>query len=84
MPVGRPRGGRGSAVQHPYVVLAVALALLAVVIMASQAPRIDTASLRTPTGPAGGSDRGSAWRYRHLCLGAVAIFVYVGGEVAIG
>ncbi len=26
----------------------------------------------------------SAWRYRHLVLGAVAIFVYVGGEVAIG
>ena len=29
-------------------------------------------------------DRGSAWKYRHLVLGAVAIFVYVGAEVAIG
>src|SRR6185436_220063 len=26
----------------------------------------------------------SAWSYRHLVLGALAIFVYVGGEVAIG
>ena len=26
----------------------------------------------------------SAWQYRHLILGAISIFVYVGGEVAIG
>ena len=26
----------------------------------------------------------SAWGYKHLVLGAVAIFVYVGGEVSIG
>ncbi|MGC2258386.1 MAG: glucose/galactose MFS transporter, partial [Candidatus Sulfotelmatobacter sp.] len=26
----------------------------------------------------------SVWKYRHLVLGAVAIFVYVGAEVAIG
>ena len=26
----------------------------------------------------------SVWRYRHLVLGAVAIFVYVGAEVSIG
>ena len=29
-------------------------------------------------------DRGSAWKYRHLVLGAGAIFMYVGAEVAIG
>lgn len=29
-------------------------------------------------------DTGSAWQYRHLVLGAVGIFVYVGAEVAIG
>jgi len=27
---------------------------------------------------------GSAWQYRHLVLGAVGIFVYVGAEVSIG
>src|SRR5206468_5337949 len=32
----------------------------------------------------GASDRKSAWSYRHLVLGAVAIFLCVGGEVAIG
>ncbi|MCK5075624.1 MAG: glucose/galactose MFS transporter, partial [Calditrichia bacterium] len=26
----------------------------------------------------------SAWQYKHLILGAIGIFVYVGGEVAIG
>jgi len=37
-------------------------------------------------GPAAAAVAGkdSAWRYRHLVLGAVGIFVYVGGEVSIG
>ena len=34
--------------------------------------------------PASAEDSGSAWQYSHLVLGAVGIFVYVGGEVAIG
>ena len=29
-------------------------------------------------------ETGSAWQYRHLVLGAIGIFVYVGAEVAIG
>ena len=29
-------------------------------------------------------DRASAWEYKHLVLGAVGIFCYVGAEVAIG
>jgi MFS transporter, FHS family, L-fucose permease len=28
--------------------------------------------------------QGSVWRYRHLVLGAIGIFVYVGAEVSIG
>jgi FHS family L-fucose permease-like MFS transporter len=32
----------------------------------------------------GGETHKSAWGYRRLVLGAVAIFLYVGGEVAIG
>jgi len=31
-----------------------------------------------------GRSDGSAWRFRHLRLGAIAIFFYVGAEVAIG
>jgi len=71
------------AVQMPYVGLALALALLSVVVWRSKLPKIDTAS--TTDAAAGAlSDRASAWRYRHLVLGAVAIFMYVGAEVAIG
>jgi len=32
----------------------------------------------------GGADQGHAWSFRHLRLGAFAIFAYVGAEVAIG
>jgi FHS family L-fucose permease-like MFS transporter len=72
------------AVQLPYVGLALALALLSVVVWRSKLPKIDTAST-TDAGAAGAlPDRGSAWGYRHLVLGAVGIFVYVGAEVAIG
>ena len=73
------------AVQLPYVALAIALALLAVVVALSKLPRIDTTKSADSDAGAGAlPDRGSAWSYRHLSLGAVAIFVYVGAEVAIG
>ncbi len=76
------RLAEASSVQHPYLLLAGALVLLAVAIAAFKLPRIEDV---TPAADAGaGSDRKSAWSYRHLVLGAVAIFVYVGGEVAIG
>jgi FHS family L-fucose permease-like MFS transporter len=72
------------AVQLPYVALAGLLGLLAVVVALSKLPKIDTAGT-ADAGSAGAlPDRGSAWRYRHLVLGAGAIFVYVGAEVAIG
>jgi len=71
------------AVQLPYVCLAVALALLSVIVWRSKLPKIDTAGT-TDAGAGALPDRGSAWRYRHLVLGAVAIFMYVGAEVAIG
>jgi FHS family L-fucose permease-like MFS transporter len=73
------------SVQTPYLFLAGALVVLAVAIALFKLPKIDAAS--------GGSDlaaenpadsRRSAWSYRHLVLGAVGIFVYVGAEVAIG
>jgi FHS family L-fucose permease-like MFS transporter len=71
------------AVQLPYVALAIALALLSVIVWRSKLPKIDTAGT-TDAGAGALPDRGSAWRYRHLVLGAVAIFMYVGAEVAIG
>jgi FHS family L-fucose permease-like MFS transporter len=56
--------------------------VLAVAIAMFRLPKIEDV---TPSSEAGGAgDRKSAWSYRHLVLGAVAIFLYVGGEVAIG
>ncbi|MGA7744784.1 MAG: L-fucose:H+ symporter permease [Polyangia bacterium] len=77
------RVAEAASVQKPYVGLALTLFVLAVAIAFSKLPKIgdreETAS------QAGGSDGPkSAFAYRHLMFGAVAIFVYVGGEVAIG
>jgi FHS family L-fucose permease-like MFS transporter len=76
------RIAEASSVQHPYLGLAAALVLLAVAIGMFKLPKIEDV---TPSAiDAGGEVHKSAWGYRHLVLGAVAIFLYVGGEVAIG
>jgi len=72
-----------SATQGPYVILAFALAAIALVFSRLKLPAIRTG--RPP-----GDDLCAAipvrrvWRYRHLVLGAIAIFMYVGAEVTIG
>lgn len=70
---------KAHAVQIPYVALASALLLLAAVFAFLKLPVIVDEAL-----PSTEKDSGSAWQYNHLVLGAVGIFVYVGGEVAIG
>jgi FHS family L-fucose permease-like MFS transporter len=80
------RLAEASAVQTPYLGLAAALVVLALAIMMFKLPKIEDV---TPTSvdvdiDAGAEARQSAWSYRHLVLGAVGIFVYVGAEVAIG
>ena len=86
-PVAR-QAQEAQAVQLPYVGLAVALALLATIVWRSKLPKIDTSAPADASDTAAVAnalpDRGSAWRYRHLVLGAVGIFMYVGAEVAIG
>ena len=67
-------------VQMPYVGLAVALAVLAFVIWKSKLPVI--AAVEDHHAKAG--KLSDALKYRHLVLGAVGIFVYVGAEVSIG
>ena len=74
------RANEAAAVQGPYLVLAAALALLAVLFALARLPQVshdDSSALAA-------GEQGSAWQYRHLVLGAVAIFLYVGGEVSIG
>jgi FHS family L-fucose permease-like MFS transporter len=65
------------AVQIPYVGLAIALIALAVVFALLKLPVIVDAEEE-------GVVTKSAWHHRHLILGAIGLFVYVGGEVAIG
>ena len=76
------RVAEAASVQKPYLGLTAALVLLAVAIAAFKLPRIEGSDDVTAAGA--DSTHKSAWSYRHLVLGAVAIFVYVGGEVAIG
>ena len=71
------------SVQGPYIGLAVALCILAVIVSFFKLP-----SILSPEDDLSGvtlkEELSSAWRYRHLLLGAIGIFTYVGAEVAIG
>lgn len=69
-----------TAVQLPYLILAGALALSAVVFSLLKLPQIATA----PEASAQTTSVQSVLKYRHLVLGAVGIFAYVGAEVSIG
>ncbi|WP_321309091.1 sugar MFS transporter [Marinifilum fragile] len=68
--------GKAEAVQMPYVGLALALIVIAVIFAFVKLPRIQDAEEEKA--------EGSAWKFRHLVLGAIGIFTYVGAEVAIG
>lgn len=71
---------RSSAVEIPYLTLAMVLAVLATVFGLLKLPRI--VNISKPAASMEVSE--SAWNQRHLVLGAVAIFLYVGAEVSIG
>jgi FHS family L-fucose permease-like MFS transporter len=68
---------QAASVKGPYIGLAVALIVLAITVAWCRLPVIEYAE-------AHGHAIGSIWQHRHLVLGAVGIFVYVGAEVAIG
>jgi FHS family L-fucose permease-like MFS transporter len=70
------------SVQMPYVLLAALLLCLAAVFAWLKLPVLSVSEENKNTSKA--SDNESAWSYRHLVLGAVGIFVYVGAEVSIG
>jgi FHS family L-fucose permease-like MFS transporter len=76
------QAAQAAAVQIPYLLLAAVLFLIAVVFMLIKLPKIEAAEEQV----SGGADdvQDSAWGYKHLVLGAIGIFVYVGGEVSIG
>jgi len=68
-----------ATVKMPYVGLGIALVLLAVAIGSFKLPKIEHAQHKV-----GEKVNDSIWRHPNLIFGAIAIFVYVGGEVAIG
>ena len=70
------------SVQMPYVLLAAMLLGLAALFAYIKLPDLSQ-NLTQAENEDKGVD-GSAWQYRHLVLGAVGIFVYVGAEVSIG
>jgi FHS family L-fucose permease-like MFS transporter len=74
------RAQEAASVQGPYLVLAATLAILAVLFALARLPKISHGEETT----AAASGKASALAYRHLVLGIVAIFLYVGGEVSIG
>lgn len=74
-----------ASVQTPYLYIAAALVLIAVVFALFKLPKIEAASSTGEnTGISTEDHHKSAWGYKHLVLGAIGIFVYVGGEVSIG
>ncbi|MEI8621299.1 sugar MFS transporter [Pseudoalteromonas sp. B129b] len=70
------------SVQLPYLLLAAMLILLAGIFAWLKLP--DIMSEQKAEAEKSDAIEGSAWQYRHLVLGAVGIFMYVGAEVAIG
>ncbi len=71
-----------SSVRLPYLGIAILLFLLAIMFWRIHLPVL-TSIDEAATGEKAAPQR-SVWSYRHLVLGAVGIFVYVGAEVSIG
>jgi FHS family L-fucose permease-like MFS transporter len=69
-----------ATVKFPYLAIALALVILGLAIALYKFPRIDVTKDYRPMG----GKKDSIRRHRHVILGAVAIFVYVGAEVSIG
>ncbi len=79
------RAAEAASVQGPYVILAMVLFALAVAIALVHLPVInarDQAASNASAIPQAHHE--TVWGYRHLVLGAIGIFMYVGGEVTIG
>src|SRR5262249_39780363 len=68
-----------ASVKMPYVVIGVALLLLAVLIAISKLPTIEDAAHH-----AGDNINDSIWRHPNLIFGAIGIFTYVGAQVSMG
>jgi FHS family L-fucose permease-like MFS transporter len=76
------RAQEAASVQIPYLILAGALLLLAVLFALAKLPRIT--HVEDALSPVTGGAARSLLQHRNLVLGTLAIFLYVGAEVSIG
>jgi FHS family L-fucose permease-like MFS transporter len=78
------RTAEAASVKTPYLVFAVVLFGLAVVLWQVKLPVLSTIESGGEDAVENGKVVRSAWRVRHLVLGAVGIALYCGAEVSIG
>jgi FHS family L-fucose permease-like MFS transporter len=81
------RAAQAASVQGPYLALAAALLLLALMFAFARLPKIDYAEddvSVVPTGAGASAVKASVLSHPQLVMGAIGIFLYVGGEVSIG
>jgi len=74
--------GEAALVQTPYLALAAVLFVIAMLFAVLRLPAVGASETASAAKDSGRET--PVWSHRHLVLGVVAIFVYVGGEVAIG
>jgi MFS transporter, FHS family, L-fucose permease len=77
------RQQEASSVKLPYIGIALALTALALAIAMFNLPKIEVTREFRPMGETDAAAR-NLWKQRQLVLGTLAIFLYVGAEVAIG
>ena len=70
---------QAASVKLPYIMLSIALVLLALVIAKFKLPKIERAESRL-----GEQSNDSIWKHPNLLFGALGMFAYVGAEVSIG
>jgi len=68
-----------ATVKMPYIVISIALILLAVAIAIVKLPNIEQPAVNP-----GEKTKDSIWKHPNLLFGALGIFTYVGAEVSIG
>ena len=74
--------GEAALVQTPYLALAAVLFVIAMLFAVLRLPAVGASETASASNDS--ARETPVWSNRHLVLGVVAIFVYVGGEVAIG
>ncbi|WP_432760753.1 sugar MFS transporter [Pseudoalteromonas aurantia] len=73
-----------SSVQTAYLILAGTLFILAVIFSLLKLPTLNAEQPNTNTSDLAHIRRFEVLQYKHLSLGAIALFLYVGAEVSIG